>query len=124
MATSLSLDSAGDIVPWQLLDGTAETAGRVAMVAAILGTAVAVKAFASVLRTWIEQAFRTRRLKQALEGSRPKQRKSIITAVGRLEAASPSEERDRPAGEWTPPTKMYAFWRRPAVASRKQFDDE
>lgn len=68
-----------------------ESAGQAAVVAAVLGIATTVKALASVLRTWIEQASRTRRLTRALEDSRPNQRPQIIMACSQLEG--------KPAGE-------------------------
>ncbi len=68
-----------------------ETTGRIAVLAAALGIATSAKALASVLRTWIEQASRTRRLSKALEDSRPNQRPGIIVACSQLEG--------RPAGK-------------------------
>jgi len=68
-----------------------EAAGQAAVVAAALGIAAAVKALASVLRTWIEQASCTRRLSKALEDSRPNERPEIIMACSQLEG--------KPAGE-------------------------
>lgn len=68
-----------------------EPVGQAAVVAAVLGIAAIAKALASVLRTWIEQASRTRRLTKALEDSRPDQRPAIIMACGQLEG--------KPAGE-------------------------
>ena len=68
-----------------------EPAGQVVMAAAVIGIAATVKALASVLRTWIEQASRTRRLTRALEDSRPNQRPGIIMACSQLEG--------KPAGE-------------------------
>jgi hypothetical protein len=68
-----------------------ETAGRVTVLVAALGIATCAKALALVLRTWIEQASRTRRLTKALENSRPNQRPEIIVACSQLEG--------RPAGK-------------------------
>ena len=62
-----------------------EAMGRIVVVAAALGVAAGVKALASVLRTWIEQVSRTRRLIKALEGSKPNQRPGIIVACSQLE---------------------------------------
>lgn len=64
-----------------------ETTGRIAVLVAALGIASGAKALASVLRTWIEQASRTRRLIKALEDSRPSQRAEIITAFSQVEAS-------------------------------------
>jgi hypothetical protein len=50
--------------------------------------ATAAKALSSVLRTWIEQAFRTRRLIRSLEDARPEQRPGIIIACSQLERGS------------------------------------
>lgn len=68
-----------------------ETTSRIAVFVAALGIATGTKALASVLRTWIEQASRTRRLSKALEDSRPNQRPEIIVACSQLEG--------RPAGK-------------------------
>jgi hypothetical protein len=65
-----------------------EAAGRGTVLAAVIGVATGAKALASVLRTWIEQASRTRRLIKALEDSRPNQRPGIITACSELEGRS------------------------------------
>jgi hypothetical protein len=62
-----------------------EAADHIVVVAAAFGIAIGANALASVLRTWIEQAFRTRRLIKALEGSRPNQRPGIIIACSQLE---------------------------------------
>lgn len=62
-----------------------EATGRVAVIVAAFGIASGTKALASVLRVWIEQASRTRRLSKALEGSTPNQRPGIITACSQLE---------------------------------------
>lgn len=62
-----------------------EATGHVAVIVAALGIASGAKALASVLRIWIEQAFRTRRLSKALEGSTPNQRPGIIMACSQLE---------------------------------------
>ncbi len=65
-----------------------ETTGRVAMLIAAFAIAVGAKALASVLRTWIEQASRTRRLVKALEDSWPDQRPRIIMACSQLEGSA------------------------------------
>ena len=73
-----------------LIGGT----GQVALIVAALGIAATAKALSSVLRIWIEQAFRTRRLAKALEDTRPSQRPEIITAISQLEgqpACRPSD---------------------------------
>jgi hypothetical protein len=78
-----------------------DTTGRIAAVLIALALATAIKALASVLRTWIEQASRTRRLTRSLEGTKPHQRPGIIVACGQLEGGSAggrgSDETDRPA---------------------------
>jgi hypothetical protein len=75
--------------------------GRIAAVLIALALAAVIKALASVLRTWIEQASRTRRLTRSLEGTKPHQRPGIITACGQLEGRSAGgrggDEADRPA---------------------------
>jgi hypothetical protein len=75
--------------------------GRIAAVMIALALAAGIKALASVLRTWIEQASRTRRLTRSLEGTKPHQRPGIIIACGQLEGRSAgrpvSDETDRPA---------------------------
>ena len=76
-----------------------EPAGQAAVVAAALGIAATMKALASVLRTWIEQASRTRRLTRALEDSRPNQRPEIIRACSQLEGKPGCEaDGDTPDG--------------------------
>jgi hypothetical protein len=59
--------------------------------AALTGVAVGLGALASVLRVWIEQVARTRRLERALMNSDPSQRAEIIVACSALEnkAAKP-----------------------------------
>jgi hypothetical protein len=57
-----------------------EIARHVAMVSAVVGGAVGATSFASVLRTWIKQRSRTRRLTSALKDSAPKHRPKIIRA--------------------------------------------
>ncbi len=61
-----------------------EAAGGVAVFAVILG-------LASVLRTWIEQQARTRRLAKALENTRPSERPKIIIACSQLEGQPPAD---------------------------------
>jgi hypothetical protein len=78
-----------------------DPAARIAAVLIALALAAAIKALASVLRIWIEQASRTRRLTRSLEGTKPHQRPGIIIACGQLEGRSAggcgSDEADRPA---------------------------
>jgi hypothetical protein len=62
-----------------------EATGRAAVIIVALGIASGAKALASVLRIWIEQVSRTRRLSKALEGSTPGQRPGIIMACSQLE---------------------------------------
>jgi hypothetical protein len=62
-----------------------EAAGPTVMLTAVLAIGAAVNALTSVLRTWIEQVSRTRRLIRALEDSRPYQRPGIIRACSQLE---------------------------------------
>jgi hypothetical protein len=62
-----------------------EAAGPTVMLTAVLGIGAAVNALTSVLRTWIEQVSRTRRLIRALEDSRPHQRPGMIRACSQLE---------------------------------------
>lgn len=75
--------------------------GRIAAVMIAVALAAGIKALASVLRTWIEQASRTRRLTRSLEGTKPHQRPGIIKACGQLEGKSAgrlgSGETDHPA---------------------------
>lgn len=74
--------------------------GRIVAVFIALALAAAIKALASVLRIWIEQASRTRRLTRSLEGTKPHQRPGIIIACGQLEERSAgrhgSDEADPP----------------------------
>ncbi len=65
-----------------------EATGRIGAVLIALALVTLVKALASVLRTWIEQASRTRRLTRSLEGTKPHQRPGIIMACGQLEGRS------------------------------------
>lgn len=65
-----------------------EAAGPTVMLTAVIGIGAAVNALTSVLRTWIEQVSRTRRLIRALEDSRPHQRPGIIRACSQLEGIS------------------------------------
>jgi hypothetical protein len=69
-------------------DLLAEMTGRIMVLVTVLTLAAVVKALASVLRTWIEQASRTRRLTRAIEGAKPHQRSGIIMACGQLEGTS------------------------------------
>lgn len=78
-----------------------EPAGQAAVVAAVLGIAATAKAAASVLRTWIEEASRTRRLTRALADSRPNQRPGIIMACSQLEGKPKGEaDGDGPDGRF------------------------
>ena len=61
---------------------------RIVIIAAFLTAAAVAKALASVLKTWIEQTSRTRRLADSLEGAKPHHRPGIILACGQLEAGS------------------------------------
>jgi hypothetical protein len=65
-----------------------ETTGRITVAVAVLAIAVIAKAWAPVLQTLIEQAFRNRRLYRSLEGVKPHQRAEIIIAFGELEGKS------------------------------------
>lgn len=69
-------------------DLLAEMTGRIVVLVTVLAIAAVAKALASVLRTWIEQASRTRRLTRAIDGAKPHQRSGIIMACGQLEGAS------------------------------------
>jgi len=64
-----------------------EAPGRIVAVLIAFALATVVKALASVLRTWIEQASRTRRLARSLEGTKPHQRPGIIMACSHLEGS-------------------------------------
>ncbi len=90
-----------------------ESVAQAAVVAVALGIAAAVKALASVLRTWIEQASRTRRLIKALEDSRPSQRPEIIMACSQLERR-PAAEADANASDGRLPAHRHP---RPSVRS-------
>jgi hypothetical protein len=69
-------------------DLLAEMTGHMIVLVALLAITGVVKALASVLRVWIEQASRTRRLTRAIEGAEPHQRSGIIIACGQLERKS------------------------------------
>lgn len=85
-----------------------ETAGRVAVLIAAIGIATGAKALASVLRTWIEQASRTRRFVKALEDSKPNQRPGIIMACSQLEGKPGNDTVDVPAHEHPrPPVEIH-----------------
>jgi hypothetical protein len=84
-------------VPSQLLTNPD---GRIVAVLIVFALATAIKALASVLRTWIEQTSRTRRLTRSLEGTKPYQRSGIIMACGQLEAGPAG---GRGSGETHPP---------------------
>lgn len=62
--------------------------GRIVVLVTVLAVAAVARALASVLRTWIEQASRTRRLAKAIEGAKPHQRSGIIMACSQLEGRS------------------------------------
>ena len=47
----------------------------------VVGGALGLRAVASILCVWIEQAALTRRFNRALEGSKPSERAKIITSV-------------------------------------------
>jgi hypothetical protein len=79
-----------------------ETTGRVALVAIAIGTVAVAKALASVLRTWVEQSFRTRRLIKALEDTRPNQRPGIILACSELEGGAAGKRGQETAVELLP----------------------
>jgi hypothetical protein len=79
-----------------------ETTGQVVLIAATVSVAATARALASVLRTWIEQASRTRRLARALEDSRPNQRPEIIVACSQLEGKPAGRPRVAAAGEGIP----------------------
>jgi hypothetical protein len=51
----------------------------------VLAAAIGVNALASVLRIWIEQTSRTRRLDKALADAEPQERPDIIQACSQLE---------------------------------------
>ncbi len=72
----------------------ANATDRVVLLALALALATVARALSSVLRTWIEQAFRTRRLIRSLEDAKPDQRPGIIIACGQLEGSgSPGSEK-------------------------------
>ena len=64
------------------------------LIVAILATVCT--ASASVVKKWIEETFRTRRVIKALEGAKPRQRPEIIRAWAQLEGKPGSE---RPADD-------------------------
>src|SRR6266498_5136099 len=73
--------------------------GHIAWLVLVLGIAIGLKALASIVRTWIEQTSRTRRLYMALEGSSPNQRSEIILACSELEGKSAGEQDGEVADE-------------------------
>jgi hypothetical protein len=75
-------------VSYLLNDATGRIAAVLIAIAIAIAIATVAKALASVLRTWIEQAFRTRRLARSLEDTKPHQRPEIIKACGQLEERS------------------------------------
>ena len=80
-----------------------EATGRIVAVLLAVALATVAKALASVLRTWIEQASRTRRLARSLEGTKPHQRPGIIIACSRLEGRSTGGPDNAKAGSPFPP---------------------
>jgi hypothetical protein len=62
-----------------------EATGHIGVLVAALCIGAAAKALASVLRTWVQEASRTRRFNKALEDSRPNERPEIIRACSQLE---------------------------------------
>ena len=99
-----------------------ETTGRVALVAIALGIVAVAKALASVLRTWVEQSFRTRRLIKALEDTRPNQRPGIILACSELEGgASGKRGQEEPAVELLP-AQVHPW--PPALVVQTKSDDQ
>lgn len=75
-----------------------EATGGVGATLAVLGVIVSARPLALVLRTWIEQTSRTRRLIKALEDSRPSQRPQIIKACSELEGNPEAWDGDAAAG--------------------------
>jgi hypothetical protein len=71
-----------------------EAANSTAICMAVIGIGAALNAVMSVLRTWIEQTFRTRRLTRALEDSKPHQRPEIIRAFSLLEVTQKGKSTD------------------------------
>jgi hypothetical protein len=82
-----------------------EMTGHVAVLVAAVSVGIGAKALASVLRTWIVQAFLTRRVAKALEDAMPHQRPGILEACGHLEG--------RPVGEPSGNTADYVLPSRP-----------
>jgi hypothetical protein len=79
-------------------------ASSIAVLVIVLAITPIVKALASVLRTWIEQASRTRRLARSLEGTKPHQRPGIIMACGQLEGRTAGESGSDETGRPAPPS--------------------
>ena len=88
-----------------------EATGHIVMLLVAFAFATAVKALASVLRTWIEQTSRTRRLIKSLEDAKPHQRPEIIMACGQLEGKSV----DEPVGDRADDAFLASEHRRPPV---------
>jgi hypothetical protein len=65
-----------------------EVTDRISVVFLALAVVAVARASASVLQTWIVQAYQTRRLGMSLEGTEPQERPSIIGASGQLERSS------------------------------------
>ena len=95
MATSRFLDGEGHM-PSPLLVAATDC---VPELASAIGIAFVLNALASVLRVWIKQSARTRRLNIALENSEPSQRPGIIMACSRLEGVSAGELGNDSTGE-------------------------
>jgi hypothetical protein len=83
-----------------------EAAGPTVILTAVLIGAVA-NALTSVLRTWIEQVSRTRRLIRALEDSSPSQRPGIIRACSQLEGGHGGKPVDSAANGRLPVHKRH-----------------
>ena len=73
--------------------------------------AVVTTASASVVKKWIEETFRTRRVVKSLEDAKPQQRPEIIRAWGQLEgrATSKHPDADTAAGHPLPGETLHAI---------------
>lgn len=91
------------------------------MVTIALGILACAKALTSVLRTWIEQTSRTRRLTKALEGTRPNQRPEIILACSALEGTA-AAKRGRETAVAVLPAEGHRW--PPELAFQGKHDDE
>ena len=83
----------------------ADPTGRIVAVLIPPALAAAIKAMAPVLRTWIEQASRTRRLTRFLEDTEPHQRAGII-ACGQLEGRSGGGRGSDTTSAWHQQTRI------------------